>query len=171
MTNEGNDVLTNITDYPSVTEKTVHLGCVYPESGVTLLPLNFASATSISELRHASLTSTIRKLLLQGGIPLCDIVERSQRPPYVKNKSSTLILPILYFSASFLSDNPTLVTVALNVVSTYIYESLRHIGIGKTVRFQVVVEKKKNEVYKQITYEGSGDGLKELIDVIREAVK
>lgn len=171
MTSDAPDALTNITDYPNVTEKVVDLGCVYPASGITLLPLNFASATSTAELRHASLTSTIRKLLLQGGIPLDDIVDRGQRPPYIKNESSDLILPILYLSASFISDNPALVTVALNVISNYLYESLRHIGIGRTVRFEVVVEKKKNEVYKHITYEGSDHGLKELIDVIREAVK
>ena len=147
------------------------LGCTLPNSGLTLLPTNFDSADSIADLRHAAETSTVRKLMLQNGLPLGDIVESSQRPPYVKNKSSDLILPTLFFSASFLSQNSALVTVALNVVSSYVYESLHHLAPGRVVKFSVVVEDRKKRKYRHISYEGTEEGLKSLPDSIREAIK
>ncbi|MFZ1084595.1 MAG: hypothetical protein WAN35_06500 [Terracidiphilus sp.] len=149
----------------------VELGCSLPESGVTLLPLNFDSAASIMELRHASETSTIRKLLLQEHIPLCDVVERGQRPPYIKNKSADLVLPTLYLSAHFLSQNSPLVSIALNVISSYIYDRFRVSKPGQTVKFDVVFEDSKSGKYRRIAYEGTEEGLKMLPETIREAIK
>ncbi len=171
MTNSDPLRSISITNYANVAGKMDDLGCVYPSSGITLLPINFDVANSISDLRHASLTSTTRKMLLQDGLPLSDILERGQRPPYVKNKSSTLVFPILFLSASFLSENPTLVTVAVNIFSNYVYEALRFIRPKPTASLKIVVEKKKGEEYKCISYDGSDDGVKALIDVIREVVK
>lgn len=79
------------SEYINVAEKMADLQCQLPETGLALLPLNFESATSIADLRHASQTSTLKKLLVKEGLPLNDIVERSRRPPYVKNKSSVRI--------------------------------------------------------------------------------
>lgn len=158
-----------ITDCSDVSEKMTELGCVLPVSGLALLPYNFDSAASVSELRHASETSTVRKLLLHARLPLGDIARPGERPPYVKNKSSDLVLPTLFFSASFLSQNSALVTVALNVVSNYVYESLRHLRSGRVVKVAIVVEDKGK--YRRISYEGTEEGLNALPDSIREAIK
>ena len=160
-----------VTDYIDVAARIAELGCVPPESGLTLLPLNFDSAASIGELRHASETSTVRKLLLQERVPLRDVVERDQRPPYIKNKSSDLVLPTLYFSAAFLSQNSPLVSVALNVISSYIYDRFRALKPGRTVKFDVVLEDTKNGKYRRIAYEGTEEGLKLLPASIKEAIK
>lgn len=167
----GHNVSTNIAEYVNLAKKMADLGCIYPESGLALLPLNFESAKSMAELRHASQTSTIRKLFLNNGLPLSEIVERSQRPPYVKNKSSALVLPIIYFSASLYSQNPTLVNIALNVVSNYVFETLRGVGMGREVKLEIVIEKTKGKEYRRISYSGPVDGLKALPDSIREASK
>ena len=167
----GSHMATSITDFVNVPAKLSDLGCLTPESGLALLPLNFETAHSVTELRQASQTSTIRKLLLQEGLPLCDIVAGSQRPPYVKNKSSALIVPALYLSASFLSENSTLVSVALNVISSYVYEAMKHVGIGREVKLEIVIETRKNETYKRISYEGPVEGLETLPASIREACK
>jgi hypothetical protein len=162
---------TNITEYVNVAARTVDLGCHYPKSGLALLPLNFDSATSIAELRHASEASTIKKLLLNDGLPLSDIVERNQRPPYVKNKSSDLVLPILYISASLYSQNPALVNIALNVMANYIFEALRGVGLGREVALDIVVEKEKDKEYIRVSYKGTAEGMKTVPDAIREALK
>jgi hypothetical protein len=160
-----------VSDYIDVKAKMGELGCSLPESGLTLLPLNLDSAASIAELRHASETSTVRKLLLQERLPLCDIVERDQRPPYIKNKSADLVLPTLYLSAAFLSQNSPLVSVALNVISSYIYDRFRALKPGRTVKFDVVLEDRESGKYRRIAYEGTEEGLKLLPASIREAIK
>ncbi len=160
-----------ITDYVDVTAKIAELNCSSPGSDLTLLPLNFDSASSVGDLRHASETSTIRKLLLQEHVPFRDLVERSQRPPYLKNKSADLILPTLYFSALSLSQNPLLVSIALNVISNYVYDCFRGRGAGRTVKLHIIAEDAKKGRFRQIAYEGTEEGLKTLADSIREAVK
>ena len=162
---------TNITQYVSVAARAAELRCNCPQSGMALLPINFESAKSIEELRHASQTATIKKLLLNEGLTLSDIVERKQRPPYLKNKSSDLILPILYVSASLYSQNPSLVNVALNVISNYVFETLRGTGLGREVKLDIVVEKESDRQYVRVSYAGPSEGLKTLPDSIHEALK
>jgi hypothetical protein len=160
-----------ITDYADVTAKIAELGCLPLGADLTLLPLNFDSASSIGDLRHASETSTIRKLLIQENLPFRDLVERGQRPPYIKNKSSDLILPTLYFSAVSLSQNPLLVSIALNIISNYVYDCFRGRGAGRTVKLHIVAEDAKKGRFRQIAYEGTEEGLSTLADAIREAIK
>ena len=160
-----------VTDYVDVRAKAAELGCIVPESGLTLLPVNFDSAATVAELRHASETSTLRKLLKGENLPLLDIVERGQRPPYIKNKSADLVLPTLFFSATFLSQNPALVSIALNVVSSYVYDRFRSLKPGRTVKCEIVIEDRKSDKYRRIAYEGTEDGLNLLPQSIREAIK
>lgn len=165
---------TTVTDYVDVSEKIAELGCIASDSGVILLPLNFDSAASITELRHAATTSTVKKLLLQSGVPLHDLLERSQRPPYIKNKSADWVFPTIFISTSLMANNPTATSIVLNVVSSYIYEMLRHApGRDRTAKLSVVVEQQngKGRTYKSINYEGPATELKTLEDSIREVLK
>ena len=160
---------TTITDYIDVRKKIADLGCRRPER-MALLPSNFESATSIEELLQASEAATIRKLLLAGGIPLDDILDRSQRPPYVKNKSHEWVAPIIFVSASLYSQNSTLVALALNILGNYATDFFRGLHRAPAVNLNIVMGQ-KNGAYKKITYHGPIEGLKDLAKVIREATK
>lgn len=157
---------TTVSDYLDVSQKMASLGCRYPER-MALLPINFESATSISELLQASEAATIKKLLLAEALPVDEIVDRSQRPPYVKNKWNEWVAPILYVSASFYSENPVLVSVALNVLGNYATDFFKGFHGAREVRLNIVVGK-KNKGYKKIAYQGPVEGLKDLPEVIRE---
>jgi hypothetical protein len=157
---------TKIADYIDVSKKTADLGCRYPER-IALLPINFESALSIREFLQASEAATIRKLLLAQALPLDDLVDRSQRPPYVKNKSGDWIAPIIFVSASIYSQNQALIALALNVLGNYATDFFKGSPRMHTVTLKIVVEK-KNKTCKKITYEGPIDGLKDLVEVIRE---
>jgi len=158
---------TKITDYVDVSKKITDLGCRYPER-MALLPINFESAVSVSEFLQASEAATIKKLLLAQELPLDDIVGRSQRPPYVKNKSGEWIAPIIFVSASMYSQNQALVALALNVLGNYATDFFKGSGRAHDVTLKIVVEK-KNKTYKKITYHGPIEGLKDLAEIIREA--
>src|ERR1700676_1824856 len=136
---------TKITDYVDVSKKMADLGCRYPER-MALLPINFESATSISEFLQASEAATIKKLLLAEALPLDDIVDRSQRPPYLKNKSHEWIAPIIFISASLYSQNQELVSVALNVLGNYATDFFKGIGETHEVNLNIVVGKTKQDL-------------------------
>jgi hypothetical protein len=157
---------TKITDYVDVSKKMADLGCRCPER-MALLPINFESATSIAELLQASEAATIKKLLLAEALPIDDILDRSQRPPYVKNKWHEWVAPILFVSASLYSQNPTLVSVALNILGNYATDFFKGSHGVHEVRLNIVVGK-KNKTYKRIAYQGPIEGLKDLPEVIRE---
>lgn len=160
---------TKITDYVDVSKKIADLGCRYPER-MALLPINFESATSISEFLQAAEAATVKKLLLAEALPFDDIVDRSQRPPYVKNKGLEWIAPIVFVSAGLYSENPALVSVALNVLGNYATDFFKGIGGAHEVNLNIVVEN-KNKTFKKIAYQGPIEGLKGLAEVIREVAK
>jgi hypothetical protein len=157
----------SVSDFVNVYKRTVDLGCHYPQR-MALLPANFESAPSISEFLQASEAATIRKLFLADGLPLDEIVDRSQRPPYIKNKSYDWIAPTLFISASLYSQNPNLVSLALNVLANYATEFFRGRSTKGEVMLDVVVERETNGIYKRISYKGPVTGLKDLREVIRE---
>ncbi len=160
---------TNISDYINVSKKMADLGCRYPDR-LALLPVNFKSASSITEFLQASEAATIRKLLLAEGLPLDDILNQSQRPPYLKNKSHEWVAPVIFISASLYSQNPALVSVALSVLANYATDFFKGMGGTHEVSLNIVSEKKKNESYKQVSYKGPVGGLKDLAEVIREVM-
>jgi len=162
-------VPTHITEYVNVSRKCAELGCKNPER-FALLPVNFDSASSQTELLQASEAATIRKLFVAEGLPIDDIVDRSHRPPYVKNKSNEWVAPVVFISASLYSQNPALVSMALSVLANYATDFFKGASKIPEVKLDVVVEKKRNESYKRLSYSGPVAGLKDLTDTIRDAV-
>ena len=160
---------TSVTDYVNVSLKLADLGCNYPQ-GLSLLPVNFESASSITDFLQASEAATIRKLLVAEGLPLNDIVERNQRPPYIKNKSHEWAAPLLFVSAALYSQNEALVSVALNVLGNYATDFFKGQRGTDNVRLDIVVEKAKNKSCKKISYEGPVGRFKDLADVVREVM-
>ncbi|HMS26196.1 MAG TPA: hypothetical protein PKC80_02330 [Burkholderiaceae bacterium] len=158
----------SVSDYPSVADRIATLGCDFPESGVALLPLNFESATSITEFRQASEASTVRTLLRSAGLSYAEIVQRDKRPPYVHNNAFEWIAPTMFISAGVLSQNPNVASVALSVLANYVTDFFKGRGKVAAVKLDVVVETTKTKTSKRISYEGSPEGLRELAEVIRE---
>lgn len=159
---------TIISDYISVSGRLEELGARYP-IGLALLPANFESAESTDSFRQLSTAATVKTLFRNNGIPQDDIVDRAKRPPYIQNNSFELILPTLFVSATLISENPTLLAIALNVISSYAVDFFKGMSGDKTVKAEVVVEKTKSKTCKKITYSGPVDGLKELAKVVKEA--
>jgi hypothetical protein len=160
---------TTITDYVDISRRAADLGCHDPQ-GMALLPVNFESAASVADLLQASEAATIRKLFVAEGLPVEDITDRNQRPPYVKNKQFEWVAPILFVSASLYSQNPTLVSLALNVLANYATEFLKGIGGAHEVKLNIVVGS-KNRVHKKIEYQGPVEGLRDLAKIVDEVSK
>ena len=143
------------------------LGCASPDT-VTLLPLNFATASTRDELVHASETATLRKLLKEADVQETPLEQPGERYRTRVTKSADLVLPTIFVAGSFLSENPTAVAIAINVISDYVVAAFRGLGSGKTCKLSVVVERTKNRSYMEVSYEGSAEGLRELPGVLEQ---
>lgn len=158
---------TNISDYLNVGKKMADLGCLYP-NGLALLPANFESATSITDFRQVSEAATVKTLFRSAGLPLDEIVEKDQKPPYIQNNAFEWVAPTLFISAALLSENQNYISVALGVISNYATDFFKGMSGKKCIKLDIVVERTKTKTCKRISYEGDAEGLKNLPDVIRE---
>ncbi len=143
------------------------MGCNIP-SHIALLPRNFEISLSKKELIHESTTPTVRVLWRQNGVTETPLEQPEEKIPFVAEHAFEWVGPTIFISAMLLSQNPHLVTVALNVISNYLTEWFR--GIPRDSRkanLRIIVETKSG-LYKKIEYEGSPDGLKDLPKVVRE---
>ncbi len=154
-----------VVDYPTDAERLAELGCPFPTS-LALLPANFETAESPADFIQAQEASTVRKLLREQHVPVEEL--RSPGPSRVKiTKSFDWVAPMIFVSAAVLSQDPTIGSVGINVLSNYLTELLKGLGGSRTVKLEVVVERKKDRTCKRIIYEGDPSGLAELSDAIK----
>lgn len=156
-----------VSDFIDVKKKAQEIGCNIP-SHIALLPRNFDTALSKEELIHESTTPTVRVLWRQNGITETPLEQPEEIIPSIVEKAFEWVGPTIFISAMLLSQNPHLVTVALNVISNYLTEWFRGIPRdSRKAKLSIIIET-KSELYKKIEYEGPPDGLKDLPEVIRE---
>lgn len=159
----------NISDYIPVFEKLDELGCSYSE-GIAILPVDFEAATSSTTTRQLMGTLAIQKLFRISNLPYSEIRRGNEKPSYIGYRASEWVIPTLFFSASLLSENPTIISVSLGVIANYLTDFLKESGGKKNGRLDIVVEKNKSKICKKISYEGPVDGIKELADIAKEVL-
>jgi hypothetical protein len=162
---------TDITTYIDVTARMEELGCAYPRAGIALLPVNFASASAAADLLQASESATVKKLLKEADIPVDNILVPGRRPMYIKNKSADWAAPILFVTAAFYSQNPSAISVALNIIGNYATDFLRgRSHEGDEAKLDIVVEAKGASSFKKISYSGPADGIRGLDSIVRRVL-
>lgn len=160
-------MITEVVDHASVRDRAAALGCSIPER-IALLPINFVSALSRADFQQRSEAATVRKLFRINAIPTDELLSKEERLPYIQNNAFEWIAPVLFISASIWSENATAVSVALNVLSSYLADYFKGMAGKKTVKLEVVVERKGNYTCKKLTYEGDISGLPDLAGAIEK---
>ncbi|WP_146002781.1 hypothetical protein [Telmatospirillum siberiense] len=153
-----------IEEYICVKDRASALGVVVPHN-IAVLPENFATATSSNEFWQQSEADTVRKIFRKNNIPVDNIFE-IDKTPYIQNNGIEWICPTLFITSGIISENSYMVSLALNVLSNYITDLFRGVPGDKKVKFNIVLEKKKNKLCKRISYEGDIEGLSELSKII-----
>ena len=159
--------MVKVLDYIDVKKKAQELGCNVPNS-IALLPRNFETAKSKEELIHESTTPTVRILWRQNAITETPIEQSGEKFPCVAEEAFEWISPTIFISAMLISQNPNLITLALNVISNYLTHWFK--GLPKEnrkVELRIITETESGD-YKEIEYKGTQDGLKDLPRVIKE---
>ena len=158
---------TNITDHPNVRERLRELGCREP-SGFAILPWNFDSVGSIEEFLQTEESATVKTLLRSANLPYDDIVDRSNRPPYLHMNSYDWIGPTIFIPAAMMSENPNAVSVALGVIANYLTDLFRGMPKTSNVKLSIAIEKSIEKSCKKISYEGPVEGFQDLMDIVEK---
>lgn len=86
-------------------------------------------------------------------------------------KNADIIIPSMLFGLTLINDNPTIVSLALNVISNYLTDLFKGKLGQKTVSVEFYVELEEAGKLKKIGYKGDVNGLKELEPIIKSLKK
>lgn len=158
-----------VEDYCVIADRAKVLGLIYPR-GLAILPRNFDSAAEISEIVHEDSTATIRKLFRNQSVPEAQVENTGQKLPSIQENAADLLLPTLFVTAALYSENPHLVSLALNIISGYAIDFFKGLPSGGTAKISVVVERDGKKVSKRLRFEGPPSGLRDLEPAIRKLI-
>jgi hypothetical protein len=160
-----------VTEDSDIRGKAASLGFTVPP-GLVLLPGNLATALSRDDLTYEASSATVKKLLVRAGLEVNGLEGNGGNPIEQSFKKGVEWLgPTLFFGSALLTQNPAAVTIALNMISTYLTDLFRGFPGGRPVKLTVIVERNGKMRNKRIEYTGSAEGLKELALVIERTVR
>jgi hypothetical protein len=154
-------------DFVNVGDRVAALGCPAPV-GITLLPQNFETAASADEFILASEAATVTSLFRQGGLPLSKIQRPSGATPFAQNNAFEWLAPTLFISATYLSQNPDYVSIAINILSEYLTDFFKGVQGEKKVKLEIVIEQNVERSCKKVSYSGPVEGMGEIARVVKE---
>lgn len=154
---------TKITKFISVSDRLISLGLA-PANGLALIPDNFDSAHGVTELRQQSEADTVRTLFRLNNVPLVELFNKAEQPPYIQNNGYEWFGPTLFLPAAFLSQNPHVITVVLGLITNHLYEVFK--GSSNGSASLKIVRESKDGTCTKISYKGTIDGLKDISDIV-----
>jgi hypothetical protein len=88
---------------------------------------------------------------------------------YLEEKRSIdWIVPTFFVSTSLLSQQPLLISLAINVISNYIYDTLKGEKAKINTKMSIVIKDEEKGLLKKVDYDGPVEGLPELAAIIKE---
>lgn len=141
-------------------------------SQFAVLPQNFFDATQPEKVFYNEELKTLKKLFAANEIEDIYCQSNFGDIEFKVQKSSEIILPSLIISGLALSQNPLLISVAFNILSSYAYDMLKGIPKPKQkVKLEIVIEKSGKKNFTKISFEGDSEGLKDLPAIINKLDK
>jgi hypothetical protein len=157
-----------VSDYINLNDRLIELNCSI-DKHLCFLPENIEDAKSTSEFIYTDNTLTVKKLFNTNNLPSATLDNDPSN--YRQRRSIDWYAPTIFIGFSLLSENSTLVSVALNVLSNYISDFFKGSFGSKKVKLDIIVEVTPKKTYKRISYEGNPEGLKNLEEIIKSLKK
>lgn len=152
-----------VTEYDNVADRATELGCTVP-AGIGILPENFLSVATRQEFLVRAEGASIRTLYRGSQVPVGDFLLAGERAAFIHNKSFDWVAT-LFIAGSLISENPALVSIALNMMANYLTDLFRG-NPGQEVELNLVVEKTKSRTCKKLTYKGPPSGLSSIAETV-----
>jgi hypothetical protein len=135
------------------------------------VPVNLDEARSVDDFVYEASTKTLRKLMREVSFRETSLEPSGSSVSYLHQKAADWIAPTLFVAASFLQQNPMILSIYVNILSSYIYDLFKGgIRSGK-VKARILIEQKPGKKLQLIEYEGDYRGIKELAKVVKELKK
>lgn len=131
-------------------------------------PENLLEVKNTSEFIYSETTTDIKKIFRANNVSTKYL--NDEKPLLRARKSADWFGPIFFIGFTTLSQNPELINISLNLISSYLYDFFKVNHKDKKVKFEIVVEN-KNKEFQKIKYEGSIEGIKNLEGVIKQLKK
>src|SRR5215204_1971631 len=110
---------------------------------LAFLPENLESVSSKDQFIFTDSMVDLRKLFKQRGIDAIPFGGDTEL--YRSRKNADIYLPAIFFSLSQISENPTVVSISLNVLSNYITDLLKGSFGRKMAQVEFYIETKEKE--------------------------
>lgn len=133
---------------------------------LAFFPENFENANTKSDFIFTDSMTDLSKIFLQDNqISVHALGQDTEL--YRSRKSADVYLPAMFFGLSLITENPTIVSVSLNVLSNYVYDLCKGSSGKKTAHVDLYIETKEKGKLKKISYKGDVEGLKEIENIIK----
>lgn len=149
-----------------ISTKLTELELLLPEN-IAFFPENLDTAKAKSEFVFTDSLLDLKKIFQKEKNIAVDTLGLDTEF-YRSRKSSDIYLPAIFFGLTVISENSTLVSISLNVLSNYVYDLCKGTIGNKTAHIDLYIETKEKGKVKKISYKGSVEGLKELDKIIKK---
>lgn len=154
-----------VCDYVAVSTKLTQLG-IKPPTGFAILPSNLDGAQSTAELCQHAESETVKKLFRANNITYSELFDADKQPAYLQQYGFEWFGPTLFITTAALSQDPNLLSVSLNIISSYLYDFFKGVKDG-AASLDVIVEKADGSC-KKVKYKGPVEGLTSVADILYE---
>lgn len=151
-------------DELSLNEKLEELSLSLP-STISFFPENLETVETKDKFIFTESMVDLNKVFKQSNITLN--VLGGDTELYRSRKNADIYLPAVFLSLSLISENPSLISVSLNILSNYVYDRLKGSFGKKTAHVEFYIETKEKGKVKKISYKGEASGIKDLEKVIK----
>lgn len=155
---------TEVRDYFSVSDKLRSFG-IAPPTGLAILPSNLAEAKSIEDLCQQAESDTVRTLLTANKVAYVELFDEDNQPKYIQQYGFEWFGPTLFVSAGLLSQDPNAISVALGIITNYLYDLFKGAKEGRA-SLDVILQQADGSC-KQIRYSGPPEGLNGVAEIVK----
>ncbi|HWD38303.1 MAG TPA: hypothetical protein VG944_05605 [Fimbriimonas sp.] len=120
---------------------------------------------TVPDLIFANSTESVLKVLKQGGAAVA-LPDSTASVDLRDNRSDDWVSPTILVTQLMLSQNPLAVSVATNLISSYVFEFFKGRKADPQVKLRILRETDPNRTFELVEYSGPASGLSELPQTI-----
>jgi len=124
--------------------------------------------TGSGEPVYTDSTESVRKLLVAGGVPVETATPISSRTTLAENRAATWVGPTLLVSGLLVTQNPSAIALALNLVAGYVTQLFPVRWQQPGVSLSIVQTSVDGTKTRKVKYTGPASGLEGLASVLFE---
>lgn len=147
-----------------ISSRLEELGLKMPDT-LAFFPENLDSAKTKDEFIFTDSMLDLNKIFRQENISIGTLGTDTEL--YRSRKNADIYLPAMFFGFSLLAENPTIISISLNILSNFIYDHFKGTIGKKIAHADFYVETDKTGKIKKLSYNGNIEGLKDVEKIIK----